>query len=245
MTPTATEKPVRLDRLLANLGYGSRTEVVAAIRRGYVIVDGSVVRSESTKVVPDPTRVLFNREPIDDPSTIVIALHKPVGSTCSHDDREAPLVYDLLPPRWQLRNPRVEAVGRLDRDTSGLLLLTDDHQLLHRLSSPKHHVAKRYVAMLDVAPPNDLAARFGSGELLLEREATPCLPALVEVISERTIVVTLTEGRYHQVRRMFASVGCHVEALVRESVGALTIAELGLAPGEYCRVEPAQLTTAG
>ena len=142
-----------------------------------------------------------------------------------------PLVYELLPERWQLRNPRIESVGRLDRDTSGLILLTDDHQLLHRLTSPKHHVEKRYVATLAASPPPDFVATFASGELMLDRETTPCLPAVAELLSPLIVSLTLTEGRYHQVRRMFAAGGATVLTLHRERFGELELGDL--APGTW------------
>ena len=204
------------------------------IHRGWVHVEGQVERREATKV--DPSLVTVHREPLDHPGSLHLALHKPLGVSCSHDEREGPLVYELLPARWQNRNPRIESVGRLDRDTSGLLLLTDDHQLLHRLTSPKHHVEKRYVATLASEPPDDLIETFATGALMLERETTPCLPAVAEILSSRSVSVTLTEGRYHQVRRMFAAVGCHVEQLQRTRVGEIELDTLG--PGEY-RVLPA------
>lgn len=227
--PPSAPGSVRLDKLLANLGYGSRADVKMMIHRGWVHVNEVAERRESTKV--DPASVTVHREPLDHPGSLLIAMHKPVGVSCSHDERERPLVYDLLPERWQLRNPRIESVGRLDRETSGLILLTDDHQLLHRLTSPKHHVEKRYVATLAVAPPPDFASTFASGELMLERETTPCLPAVAEMRSPLVVSLTLTEGRYHQVRRMFAAIGCHVEELHRTRVGDVELESLG--PGEF------------
>jgi 16S rRNA pseudouridine516 synthase len=227
--PPSAPGAVRLDKLLANLGYGSRADVKMMIHRGWVHVNEVAERQESTKV--DPALVTVHREPLDHPGLLLIAMHKPVGVSCSHDAREEPLVYDLLPDRWQMRNPRIESVGRLDRDTSGLILLTDDHQLLHRLTSPKHHVEKRYVAALAATPPNDFIATFASGELMLERETAPCLPAVAEMLSPLMVSLTLTEGRYHQVRRMFAAIGCHVEELHRTRVGDVELETL--APGEF------------
>jgi 16S rRNA pseudouridine516 synthase len=232
--PPSAPGAVRLDKLLSNLGYGSRAEVKIMIHRGWVHVDGVVERRESSKV--DPAAVTLHHEPLDHPGPLLIALNKPVGVSCSHDEREAPLVYELLPDRWQLRNPRIESVGRLDRETSGLILLTDDHQLLHRLTSPKHHVEKQYVAKVAVEPSADMAAVFASGELLLDRETTPCLPAVVEIVGERTVLLTLTEGRYHQVRRMFAAIGNHVEELHRTRIGDVEVGDL--APGDYRLLTP-------
>ena len=220
---------LRLDRLLSNLGYGSRADVKIMIHRGRVGIDGTVERREATKV--EAERVSVDHEPLDHPGRLLIAMNKPVDYSCSHDEREEPLIFGLLPTRWQYRNPVVESVGRLDRDTSGLILLTDDHQLLHRLSSPKHHVEKQYIAELSNDATPELVETFGSGKLMLERETTPCLPAVAEILSERTVSVTLTEGRYHQVRRMFAAVGSHVDELARVRIGEIELD--GLAPAEF------------
>jgi 16S rRNA pseudouridine516 synthase len=138
---------VRLDRLLANTGIGSRSEVKSLLARGHCTIDGVIVREPATKVT-DPATVLFAGEPLDRPNGVFVVLNKPTGYTCSHETREAPLVDELLPASWAIRTPRPEWVGRLDRDTSGLLIITDDHQLLHRLTSPKHHIVKVYEAVV-------------------------------------------------------------------------------------------------
>jgi 16S rRNA pseudouridine516 synthase len=152
-------------------------------------------------------------------------MHKPLGVTCSRKDGGR-VVYDLLPPRYRVRDPALSTVGRLDRDTSGLLLFTDDGALLHRIISPKSHVPKVYEATLANDLRGDEAAIFASGTLLLESETTPLLPAELEVLAPRKARLTLHEGRYHQVRRMFAAVGNHVEALHRVSVGGLALGYL-------------------
>ena len=136
------------------------------------------------------------------------------------------MVYDLLPPRFRLRNPALSTVGRLDRETSGLLLLTDDGQLLHRIITPKSKLPKVYLATLAQDLRGDEVASFASGSLLLEGERSPLLPAEMEMLDARTARLTLHEGRYHQVRRMFVAVGNHVEALHRERVGGLTLGDL-------------------
>jgi 16S rRNA pseudouridine516 synthase len=150
---------------------------------------------------------------------------------CSHDAREGPSVYGLLPPRWQRRNPTVTTIGRLDKDTSGLLLLTDQSALVHRLTSPKHKVPKIYRATLDADLPPQLAELFASGTLMLRGETAPCAPAELRVLGPRDAELTLTEGRYHQVRRMFASQGCEVLTLHRVRFGHLELGEL--APGTW------------
>jgi 16S rRNA pseudouridine516 synthase len=214
----------RLDQLLANLGYCSRREARAWIQDGRVSVRGSVVRDFGAKARPADVRV--DGEPPDHPDGLLLLLHKPVGLVCSHDEREGPSVYGLLPERWRRRNPMITSVGRLDKDTSGLLLLTDQSELVHRLTSPKHKVPKTYQATVDRDLPPGLAAVFGRGTLLLKDETTPCAPAVLRVTSARNAELTLTEGRYHQVRRMFASQGCEVLALHRAGFGHLDIADL-------------------
>ncbi|MHB1204644.1 MAG: pseudouridine synthase [Rhodospirillaceae bacterium] len=224
----------RLDRLLANMGYGSRKEVQKLVHAGGVILDGAEVEDADMRltVTPDlPDRLQVEGAPLDPPPGLALMLHKPLGVTCSHKET-GPLIYDLLPPRWRRREPAISTVGRLDKDTSGLLLLTDDGALLHRIISPKHHVTKRYVATLARPLQGHEAAQFTSGELMLDGEDKPLAPAVLEVLSPTLARVTVTEGRYHQVRRMFAAVGNHVNALHRDRIGALEVpADLG--PGQY------------
>ena len=225
---------LRLDRVLANSGVGSRTEVRVLINRGRVRVDGNVVRDAASQC--DPALVTLDGEPLDHPGGVLVALHKPVGFASSHDEREAPLVDALLPPSWAQRTPRPEWAGRLDRDTSGLLIISDDHVLLHRLTSPRHHVDKEYRATVDRPPAGDAAERFTAGIVLAGEEDRPCLPALLRLDGERTVSVTLHEGRYHQVRRMLAAVGSHVETLHRVRFGPWTLDHLDLAEGQWCDV---------
>jgi 16S rRNA pseudouridine516 synthase len=158
-------------------------------------------------------------------------LHKPVGVTCSHKE-QGPLVYSLLPERWRRREPAISTVGRLDKETSGLLLLTDDGALLHRIISPRSHVSKHYDVTLDRPLRGDEERIFGSGELMLEGETKPLLPVQMDVLSATRACLTLTEGRYHQVRRMFAAVGNHVTALHRDRVGDLVLPD-DLPAGQY------------
>jgi 16S rRNA pseudouridine516 synthase len=152
-------------------------------------------------------------------------LHKPVGFTCSTRD-VPPLIYELLPARFTRRSPVMASVGRLDRDTSGLLLLTDDGALNHRLTAPRAHVAKTYRATLASDLADDAAERFASGTLLLRGETTPLAPATLTPLDARTADLTISEGRYHQVRRMFAATGNHVVSLHRVAFGALTLGDL-------------------
>ena len=164
-------------------------------------------------------------EPLDPPSGVLLMLHKPSGYTCSTKDKGR-LVYDLLPDRYRIRKPVLAPIGRLDKETTGLLLMTDDGDLLHRIISPKNKLPKVYEAELASPLRGDEIALFASGEMMLESENTPLAPAVLEIVSERKVRLTIIEGRYHQIRRMFAAVGNHVEHLHRCEVGGLTLGTL-------------------
>ena len=217
-----------LIKYLAHLGYGTRREVTALVRaRRVTLPDGRVVR-EGDPWTHDS--LLVDGDPLDPPPGSVIMLHKPVGYVVSSHD-VPPLVYQLLPPRFLRRSPVMAPVGRLDRHTSGLLLLTDDGALNHRLTAPRSHVPKRYRVTLAEPLRGHEAAQLASGTLLLAGEAEPLAPIALEALSENIVSVTLHEGRYHQVRRMFAALGNHVTALHRDAIGALTLDHL--APGAW------------
>lgn len=231
---------VRLDKLLANLGYGSRREVSAAVRAGRVTLDEVPVASADAKIaLGDAPRLRIAGKPIDPLPGLLLMVHKPMGMTCSHKEA-GPLVYSLLPARWRRREPALSTVGRLDKETSGLLLITDDGALLHRIISPKSELSKRYRATLARPLRGDEGQGFASGTMMLEGEEKPLLPAHLEVLDETTAALTITEGRYHQVRRMFAAVGNHVEALHREAIGGLTL-PADLAAGDYRVLRPAEI----
>lgn len=219
---------MKLVKLIANLGYGSRKEVAMMFREGRITdPDGEVLYADD-KVAHEHIRI--DGEPLDPPAGLVLMMNKPLGATCSRKD-QGRVVYDLLPPRYRVRDPALSTVGRLDRDTSGLLLFTDDGALLHRIISPRAQVAKVYEATLASDLRGDEGELFASGTLMLESEKDPLEPAVLEVIGPRRARLTLTEGRYHQVRRMFAAVGNHVKTLARISVGALALG--GLPPGQW------------
>lgn len=233
---------LRIDRLLSSLGYGSRTEMARMAKAGGIVLDGADVTDVSKRIAlsPDlPTRMEIDGEPLDPLPGLVMMMHKPLGMTCSHKEDGA-LVFDLLPGRWRRRDPAISTVGRLDKATTGLLLLTDDGALLHRIISPKRHVAKVYRATLARPLEGGAGALFASGELVLEGEDKPLSPAILEVLTPTEATLTVTEGRYHQVRRMFAAVGNHVEALHRERVGALSLPD-DLAPGEWRLLTPEEV----
>jgi 16S rRNA pseudouridine516 synthase len=225
----------RVDQLLSSLGYGTRKEAHHFCRAGRVRLGDEVLDDASQRV--DPSRLTLDGVPLEHPDGLFVVMHKPVGLVCSHDASEGPRVYDLLPPRWLLRDPKVTTVGRLDKDTSGLLLLTDQGPLVQKFTSPKRLVEKTYVATLDRAPAPSLAEAFTAGVELKEKDGAleRTLPAAVRFLEDGRVEVTLQEGRYHQVRRMFAAVGFQVTALERTRFGPWTLGSL--APGEL-RVEP-------
>lgn len=224
----------RIDKLLGSLGYGSRAEMARMGKAGGIVLDGVDITDVSKRipVTPDlPSRMEIDGEPLDPPHGVVILLHKPLGMTCSHKEDGA-LVYDVLPDRWRRRDPAISTIGRLDKETSGLLLMTDDGDLLHRVISPKKHVVKVYRARLARPLNGSEVALFASGELMLEGDDKPLKPAGLEILSPTEARVSVTEGRYHMVRRMFAAVGNHVEALHRERLGGLSLPD-DLPAGEW------------
>ena len=223
---------MKLVKHLANLGYGSRKEVQWLFREGRITNAAGEVLYADDPLYHDDVRV--DGQPLDPAPGLLLMLHKPTGYTCSTKDAGR-LVYDLLPPRFRLRQPVLSTVGRLDRDTSGLLLFTDDGQLLHRIISPKAKLPKVYMATLAEDLRGDEAALFAAGTLMLEGETTPLLPARLDVLEPRRARLTLHEGRYHQVRRMFAAAGNHVVALHRERIGGLELDELP--PGAWRRLD--------
>ena len=233
---------MKLVKMIANLGYGSRKDVTQLFRSGRITdVVGEVLYADD--VVPYES-IRVDEEPLDPPPGLVIMMNKPLGVTCSRKD-PGRVVYDLLPPRFNVRSPVLSSVGRLDRDTSGLLLFTDDGALLHRIISPKAQVTKVYEATLAQDLRGDEGALFASGSLMLESEKEPLAPAALVVLSPRHARLSVTEGRYHQARRMFVAAGNHVETLQRISVGGLTLGELPLGEWRTLNADEVALIFAG
>jgi 16S rRNA pseudouridine516 synthase len=246
MSAAGSKSPTaRLDRLLANLGYGSRREVQGLVAAGLVTLDGETVeRADShVPVTADlPQRMLIEGVPLDPPPPLNLIMHKPLGVVCSHRE-PGRSVYALLPPRWARRDPAISTIGRLDKETSGLLLMTDDGGLLHRIISPKANIAKRYLVTLECPLRGEEADIFGSGNMLIEGETKPLMPAVLEVITPNLCWLTLSEGRYHQVRRMFEATGNQVVALHRDRIGGLDLPD-DMAPGAYRTLTDAELCLA-
>ena len=218
----------RLDKIISATGKKSRREVREMVRQGRVLVDGKPAPAADMKVDPQTAVILLDGEPLGYEKFTYVMLHKPAGVLTATEDRRQETVLDLLPP--ELRRRALSPVGRLDKDTEGLLLLTNDGQLAHRLLSPKSHVDKVYYARVDGAlEPGDIAA-FAAGMTL--RDGFECLPAGLEILSPTEALVTLREGKFHQVKRMLAARGKPVLYLKRLSMGRLRL-DPALAPGAW------------
>lgn len=218
----------RLDKIISATGKKSRREVREMVRQGRVLVDGKPAPAADMKVDPQTAVILLDGEPLGYEKFTYVMLHKPAGVLTATEDRRQETVLDLLPP--ELRRRALSPVGRLDKDTEGLLLLTNDGQLAHRLLSPKSHVDKVYYARVDGAlEPGDIAA-FAAGMTL--GDGLECLPAGLEILSPTEALVTLREGKFHQVKRMLAARGKPVLYLKRLSMGRLRL-DPALDPGAW------------
>ncbi len=230
----------RIDKLLTSIGLCSRREAAAAARGGAVSVDGEICRDASRKVDPQHSCVTFRGKPVGYTEHVYLMMHKPTGVLCATKDREQKTVLDLLPAQYRSRG--VFPVGRLDKDTSGLLLLTDDGALGHALTSPRRHVPKVYRALADGVLGAADAAAFADGLVL--GDGTVCRPAELQIDdvsgAQSRVTVTVHEGMYHQVRRMLAARGAPVRTLMRVSEGPLAL-DPQLAPGSWRALEQGEV----
>ena len=212
----------RLDKYLCDCGIGTRSQVKALLKAGRVTVDGKPEKDGSRKLDPSVCQVLFDGEPLRGGGTLVVMLNKPAGYVTATEDPQERTVMELLPPEYKNRD--LKPVGRLDKQTEGLLLFTTAGDLLHRLISPKKEVPKLYYARHPgIAGEEDIRA-FAQGLTL--RDETVCLPAVLEPLGPGESLVTVCEGKYHQVRRMLASRGMPVDYLERRAEGPLTLGQL-------------------
>lgn len=211
---------MKLVKHVSNLGYGSRKEVAQMFREGRITDAAGEVLYADDIITHDNIRV--DDAVLDPPPGMLLMLHKPAGHTCSIKDKGR-LVYDLLPDRFRIRKPVLAPIGRLDKETTGLLLMTDDGDLLHRIISPKNKLPKVYEVTLANPLRGDEIKLFASGEMMLESENSPLAPAVLQPVTELLVRLTIVEGRYHQIRRMFAAVGNHVVHLHRSEIGTLDL----------------------
>jgi 16S rRNA pseudouridine516 synthase len=212
----------RLDKFLCDSGAGTRSQVKLILKAGRVTVDGTVERDNSRKIDPAKQTICLDGEVLGGKRRIVVMLNKPAGFVTATEDKNERTVMELLPP--EIRVQDVKPVGRLDKATEGLLLFTNDGDLLHRLISPKKEVPKIYYARHEGAATAEDVAAFASGLTL--GDGTVCLPAKLEPMGAGESLVTVCEGKYHQVRRMMASRGMPVIYLERRQEGALTLGDL-------------------
>lgn len=211
--------PKRIDAFLSSLGYCSRKEAKKFMRLYSVCIKGEEVFNPAFKALHSD--ITIEGEPLD-AQTLTLLMNKPQNVICSHDDAGV-LIYSLLPERWQRRNPKLSTVGRLDVDTTGAILITDDGAFNHKLTSPKSEAIKIYEATLAQALKGDEGEIFASGTLMLNGESKPLLPAKLTIITPTKVQLEICEGRYHQVKRMFAAVGNKVIALHRVNFAGFTV----------------------
>ena len=228
----------RLDKIIAGTGKYSRREVKELVRQGRVVVDGRLASSPEEKMDADAACLLVDGQALDCRRYTYLMLHKPAGVLSARVDGRQQTVLDLLPP--ELRKRDLSPVGRLDKDTEGLLLLTNHGELTHRLLSPRDHVDKVYYARVEgVLTAADTAA-FAGGMVLAD--GLECLPAGLELLSPQEALVTLREGKFHQVKRMLAACGKPVTYLKRLSMGPLRLDE-ALAPGAFRPLSEGEIHT--
>ena len=213
---------IRLDKLLADAGLASRRELKTLLKTGAVTLNGLPVTDGALKLDPARDRVCFRGEPVEGPRRVVLLLHKPAGYVTSTEDPRDRTVMELIPASYLRQG--VVPVGRLDKETEGLLLLTNDGELNHRLISPKQGVEKRYYARHEGTASQADVEAFAAGLTL--RDGTQCRPAMLQPLGPGESEITVTEGKYHQVRRMMASRGLTVTYLRREQEGFLRLGEL-------------------
>ena len=237
-------KPMRLEDILFSQGFGTRRVCAGLVQQGFVSVAGSVCEDPGTFFQPED--LTFTVQGVDWPfhEKAYVMLNKPTATECSQKPSTYPSIYTLLPSPLRLRPQKgavqgVQAVGRLDQDTTGLLLLTDDGKFIHRMSSPKHHVPKVYEVTVKHPLDETQVNKLLSG-VVLDDDPKPVRAAACEAVSSHHLRLTLTEGKYHQVKRMLAAVSNRVEGLHRSQIGGLRLPD-DLAPGQWCWLSEADL----
>lgn len=227
---------MRLDKLLSDMGVATRKELRNIIRSGRVTLDGAVVTAPELRLDPARAVVALDGRRLDYARFHYYMLYKPCGVVTATEDARKKTVLDLFPA--ELRRMGIFPVGRLDKDTSGLLLMTNDGDFAHRVISPRYEIEKLYYAEVDGALTPADAAAFQRGLTLAD--GTRCLPARLDILGEGRCTVAVMEGKYHQVRRMLASRGCPVVVLTRLSIGALKL-DANMRPGDFRELDQSEL----
>ena len=219
---------MRLDKFIASVTDHSRNDAKKLIKQGYVQVNGHIYRQADSTIDTAHDTIQLFEQALTAPQARYFMLHKPAGVVCANKDSEHPTVIDLInePKKYEL-----QIVGRLDKDTTGLVLLTDDGQWNHKITSPSKNCSKVYLVSLKHHIKSDTAAMFSEG-VLLKSETKKTRPAKLTVLDEHHARLSIQEGKYHQVKRMFAAVGNRVEQLHRHSIGTIEL-DSNLPAGEY------------
>ena len=210
---------IRIDKFLADRTSYSRSEIKTLLKKGAVRADGKIITDSSQKINPDRQEIIFNGKKIHSGLNYYVIVNKPENYICATEDKQHKTVLELLPE--ELRHKDMFPAGRLDIDSTGLVLLTTNGNLAHQMLSPKHHVPKYYIVNLAEDLSENEIQKLSEGIAL--SDGTQCLPAEARKISERFCLICLHEGKYHQVKRMFAALGNHVEHLHRVAVGSLLL----------------------
>lgn len=235
---------MQLQEILFSQGFGTRRICAGLVQQGHVEVGGETVKDAATEFAVDGLRFTVDGTEWPFHDKAYLMLNKPAGTECSQKPSTYPSIYTLLPSPLRQRPQKgpvqgVQAVGRLDQDTTGLLLLTDDGKFIHRMNSPRHHVPKVYEVTMKHEVDETQVARLLEG-VVLDDDPRPVRAAACERTGERQLTLTLTEGKYHQVKRMVAAVSNRVEALHRSRIGDLVL-PADLAPGQWRWLTPADL----
>ncbi len=238
---------MRLDDLLYSQGFGTRRVCAGLVQQGRVSLAAGVCTDPSVEVEPAGLHFTVQGQAWEYQAPAYVMLHKPAGTECSQKPSAWPSIYTLLPAPLRQRPQKgaiqgVQAVGRLDQDTTGLLLLTDDGQFIHRMSSPRHHVPKVYEVTVKHPLDERQVQRLVQG-VVLDDDPAPVAAAACEAVSPHHLRLTLIQGKYHQVKRMVAAVGNRVDALHRSRIGDLELPE-DLAPGQWRWLTAAQVAAA-
>lgn len=231
-----TNNTIRLDKGIAEQGGHSRKEAGKLITKGLVTVNGTVVRNSATKIDRDSDAVWVNGQPLALREHLYLLLHKPAGVVSVSSDPHDKTVVELVPP--DLWRKGLFPAGRLDKDTTGMVILTDDGDFAHRILSPKNHIPKTYLATLDIPVTSEMAEGFNAGIQLKGEKG--CMPAQLTPVDQYTARVTIREGMYHQIKRMFGCYGAKVVTLQRVAMGALLL-DPTLPQGGCRELTPAEL----
>ena len=223
----------RLDKFISSRTSLSRKEVQRALKDKRVLLNGALVRSGDDKIDTETDVITLDGQALSGETHVYYMMNKPAGVVSATEDRDERTGLDILPA--ELMRKGLFPAGRLDKDTTGLLIITDDGEYAHRMLSPKKHVTKRYIATLDKAPGSEIAERFAQGVTL--GDGTVCKSGRAEPLDDSRAAVEISEGKYHQVKRMFAALGYKVTALERVRIGALELDE-ALKPGEVKKLTP-------